>query len=259
MTLLKSIARRLAPQSYSKLQERRTKSLLKKVTARILERYGPVVQDGPFADMKFVSEASNSSVVPKIVGSYESELQDIIRGLVSDKYDAIINIGCAEGYYAVGLARLFPSASVHAFDLDPLARRLCAEMAAANELTVAIHGECTAQLLNELVTKFGRALIVCDCEGAEVQILDPSVVNGLSACDMLVELHDFVDPTISGTIQARFQDSHEVRIIDSQPRNPAEFSAASFLSPLEQRVAVSEFRPNNMQWAFMRAKEAKIA
>lgn len=256
MTILKTIAKRLAPETYSKLQERRSQSLLNTVTARILERYGPVVQAGPFADMKFVSEASNSSVVPKLVGSYEAELHDVIRGLSSDNYDGIVNIGCAEGYYAVGLARLFPSASVHAFDLDPLARRLCGEMAEANDLNVAIHGECTAQLLNELVSKFDRPLIVCDCEGAEVQILDSSVVEGLSACDMLVELHDFVDPTISSVIQTRFQDSHEIQIIDSQPRDPAAFPATSFLSPLEQRVAVAEFRPSNMQWAFMRAKSA---
>ena len=254
MNPLKSIVKNLAPGVYGKLQENRSQRLLKQVTVKILERYGAVVQDGPFAKMKFVSEASNSSVVPKIVGSYEAELHDTIRSLVSNKYAAIVNIGCAEGYYAVGLARLFPSTVVHAFDLDPLARRLCEEMAQSNGVAVTIHGECTAATLNKVLRGSERSLIVCDCEGAEVQILDPKAVDHLAACDMLIELHDFIDPSISSTIQRRFADTHEIRLITSRPRDPAAFPATNFLSGLEQRVAVAEFRPDNMQWAFMHAK-----
>src|SRR6185369_14053667 len=254
MNPLKSIVRNLVPGAYGKLQEKRSQRLLKQVTARILERYGPVVQDGPFAKMKFVSEASNSSVVPKIVGSYEAELHQTVRGLAATDYAAIVNIGCAEGCYAVGLARMFPSAVVHAFDLDPLARRLCGEMAESNGVAVTIHGECTAEALNGVLPKTGRSLIVCDCEGAEVQILDPKAVSALSSCDMLIELHDFIDPSISGTLQRRFADTHDIDLIDSRPRDPQAFPAVSFLTKLEQRLAVAEFRPDNMQWAFMCAK-----
>jgi hypothetical protein len=127
-------------------------------------------------------------------------------------------------------------------------------MARSNGVAVTIHGECTAETLNDVLPRCELSLIVCDCEGAEVEILNPNAVDHLSSCDMLVELHDFIDASISSTMQRRFADTHDVRLIDSRARDPEAYPAVSFLTKLEQRVAVAEFRPANMQWAFMRAQ-----
>jgi protein-L-isoaspartate O-methyltransferase len=54
----------------------------------------------------------------KLLGAYEHSLHDVLLKPVSRQPDPIINVGCAEGYYAVGLARLLPDATVYAFDID---------------------------------------------------------------------------------------------------------------------------------------------
>lgn len=254
MTTLKSLASRIAPGPYRKLQELRSDLLLKKVTVRVLDRYGLVVQAGPFAGMLFAPKTSDGSIVPKIIGSYEAELHDAIRSIQKNNYSTIINVGCAEGYYAVGLARSFPNATVHAFDLDPVARSLCAEMAGSNGVSVRIHGECNAAVLNAVLPADGRSLVVSDCEGAELEILDPSAVRGLVSSDLLIELHDFINPIISSEMQRRFDNTHKITLISSEHRLPEDFPSTAFLSDLEQRVALAEFRPEAMQWAFMLAR-----
>jgi hypothetical protein len=61
-------------------------------------------------------------------------------------------------------------------------------------------------------------LIVCDCEGDEARLLDPALVPGLERCDLLVELHPFVAPSIPDLIAVRFQITHDSVVIRGNSR-----------------------------------------
>src|SRR6478672_6897407 len=66
---------------------------------------GLVVQHGPFKGMKYPGVNSvGSALIPKLLGSYERELHPLIDSICAGQYDQVVDIGCAEGYYAVGLA-----------------------------------------------------------------------------------------------------------------------------------------------------------
>lgn len=77
--------------------------------------HGNIVASGPFAGMRLHPEYSE---LPKFLGTYEANLHPAIRRLTARRYDVILNIGCAEGYYAIGFARAVPGAQVQAFDTD---------------------------------------------------------------------------------------------------------------------------------------------
>ena len=64
-----------------------------------------------------------SSCVPKLIGSYEEEVHPIIEEIIRRRYSIVVNIGCAEGYYAVGFALRIPDAIVYAFDVDTTAQQ----------------------------------------------------------------------------------------------------------------------------------------
>ena len=93
--------------------------------------------------------------MPKLVGSYEAELHGVIEQIVATDYQVVVDVGCAEGYYANGLARRLPSARVYAFDTDPEARHLCEAMAALNgvEKRVIVGGKCEPDDLNALLKR----------------------------------------------------------------------------------------------------------
>ena len=87
-----------------------------------------------FALLKFLEQSSEGCHVAKLLGTYEQPIHSHLLNLISRDYEKILNIGCAEGYYAVGLSRLFPSAVSLAFDTDPVARKACENLAAKNRL-----------------------------------------------------------------------------------------------------------------------------
>lgn len=225
-------------------------------------RDGFVVQGGPFVGMYYLSQVGRgellhgSAFFPKLLGTYEAELHDVIAQFATKSYTTVVNVGCGEGYYAVGLARMLQQAHIYAFDIDQQCQEWCTKIAHLNSVAerVTIAGQCNLEQLRTLTTQ--SALLVVDCEGNELDLLQPDVLPGLRLCDILVEFHDFINPIISHTICERFAATHDITIINSKERNPVGNPALRSLSVYKQHLAVDEFRPTKMQWAFMRAKAA---
>jgi hypothetical protein len=199
-------------------------------------------------------------LLPKIVGCYEAELHGILTQVISRNYDLVLNIGCSEGYYAIGLSLRLPNACVFAFDIDPLARQHCHKIASLNHVSdrVTIQGECTMDQLQELVGD--STLIICDCEGCELQLLRPDSAPCLRACDLIVELHDCFDPCTSKVVTGRFAQSHDTVVLNRASRDPAVYPLLDGLTSYRQRLAVSESRWGTpCKWAFMTRKKAQTA
>jgi methylase of polypeptide subunit release factors len=95
-----------------------------------IRQYGAKIMQGPFAGMDYVTSATEGALTPRLIGTYESELHPYLRDFAAKDLDCVIDVGCAEGYYAVGLARMMPAVTVHAFDIQAHARSACAELAA---------------------------------------------------------------------------------------------------------------------------------
>jgi hypothetical protein len=210
------------------------------------------VQAGPFSGMKYLSTSRGSALVPKIIGAYELELHPAFEQVIRRDYRTVVDIGCAEGYYAVGLALRLPQAIVHGFDLDPEALAGCRRLAEINGVAsrLRLAGRATLGNLASLVGS--ETLIISDCEGAEVELLDPGCVPGLRQADVIVELHDCFVPGASKIIAERFSPTHHVRLIGSQERDPAAFPVLRGLDPEDQHRALDEFRGGRpMQWGFL--------
>ena len=255
MENVKKISHRIAPNLYAQLQERWTRHRINKITQAIIKRNGLKVLAGPFVGMLYVAEPGGSSL-PKLLGSYETELHQWVTAIINTDYRKIINVGCAEGYYAVGLALKVPETRVFAFDIDPRPRQLCEKMAGMNGVSerVEVRGECNCEGLDALLDD--RSLVICDCEGYELELLDPGRVPNLRVSDVLVELHDFIDRSISPTIISRFADTHDISLVSGLERDPSNYPALETFNDWDRHVAVAEFRDEQMQWAFMRAKHS---
>jgi hypothetical protein len=220
------------------------------LTRRFIAQYGTRVQAGPFEGMILPEETSwfDGDMVSKLLGVYEAALQDVLRSILSRSYDSCFNIGCAEGYYAVGLARRSESIQVHAFDCDAAARRVCAAAATLNGVSkrVAVHDRCTRGLLNRLLQS--HSLLVVDCEGAEAELLDPAAVPGLISADLIVECHDFLDRSITPRLKRAFALTHQIRRIDESRLTPPLHPFLSSRSAAQQSLLLNEFRPEPMHW-----------
>src|SRR5215207_138666 len=76
-----------------------------RVAKSFVRANGLSVRRGPFAGMRYPREAvAATTVVPKLLGSFELELHPVLDEVLDRGCSTILNIGSAEGYYAVGLA-----------------------------------------------------------------------------------------------------------------------------------------------------------
>ena len=158
----------------------------------------------------------SSTLFSKLLGFYEKELEPIFEKINSKTYDNIINIGCAEGYYAIGMALNHPKSIVYAFDVNKEARKICYNMARLNNVDdrVIIGELCNINRLKSLELK-NKSLIISDCEGYEKKIFTKDVKDLLQNHDMLIEIHDCIDSSISTQIKEVFKDTHNIQIVKS--------------------------------------------
>lgn len=220
------------------------------------------VMHGPFKGMKYPQKkAVGSALVPKLLGSYEKEIQPIIERICTNRYSEIVDIGCAEGYYAVGLARRLPKAKVYAFDVNQEALFLCQRMAQANNVAERIIAGafCDSNTIRSLPFS-GRALIISDCEGYEKTLFSDEIIPFLADHDLLIEIHDFMDIEISACLRRRFRGTHDIAAIQSvddiAKAHTYCFPELDGYSLAQRRQLLAEERPSVMEWFFMTSRTA---
>lgn len=223
-----------------------------------VECLGLTVRHGPFAGMKYPKAMSTGSLLyPKLLGSYEREVQHLFS---RDNYSAIVDIGCAEGYYAVGLGLRNPKAKIYAFDTNPDALDLCAAMAALNGVSVSTARFCNAETL--LGLDLGpHALIVSDCEGYEVDLFNENVLALLWPHDLFIELHDPVDLTISFRIKSRLTRPFEsfLSSSDIQKAHTYRYPELETYDLHMRHKLLAEGRWDTMEWIFVSAETVATA
>jgi precorrin-6B methylase 2 len=211
---------------------------------------------GPFRGLKYASlKAAGSALLPKIIGSYEDELKPVMDQIFRETYERVIDVGCAEGYYAVGLATKMPATKLFAFDTDLHARRLCKEMASVNGVSerIEISGFCGPTELSNFVSDT-RSLVICDTEGYENILFSEMTVAKLSKCDVLVELHDYFHEGKSKEIVTYFSNSHETTIVSSNfNKYVSDYLPQEKLKRIHLMDSDIAERPIRMCWLFARA------
>jgi hypothetical protein len=222
-------------------------------TALVSSIQPPKVLMGPFVGLRYVTDAVGSAFPPKLLGTYEKELHTEIESLIASAPATVIDIGAAEGYYAVGLATRLPQAQVIAFEMDPKGRELLHQMADLNAIRsrLTVHGLCTIDSLRSVLSSATPPIwLICDAEGAEAELLDPVQIPALHHVRLLIELHPWERPDLLNLLESRFHRASSRRLITSRKRTVADFPPGVPINATsrQKHAAVQEFRGSTMQW-----------
>ena len=225
------------------------------------------VASGPFQGLHMAGTPVNcTAYAAMLLGTYEAELHPVLREICSREHAAILSIGCAEGYYAVGLARQIPTATVSAYDTDPVARERCRQLAEQNDVAdrVIIGEFFTMNMLPEL--KPGETgFIMVDCGGAERHIFhqDSDTWSRLAAYDLLIEIHEFLQPGVSRYIYETFSATHSIqRFFNIEDRRRPLVISSPLIEHLDWRTKVqliAEHRPAALEWYFIQNKSSAFS
>ena len=215
------------------------------------------VADGPFKGMIYPDFiAYGSAMYPKVLGCYESELNPSLESLLKTDYHSIVDIGCAEGYYAVGVAMRQPNAMVYAYDIDVKAMDACEKMAKLNkaEKNMRFGTFCSPETLIGMDFE-KKSLIFSDCEGYEMDLFTPDVVKNLKNCDLIIELHDLYTEKISPSIIDAFSASHQIKLVYSE-NTFIKMRALNLIGDLTDDQILNFFVERNgiMRWAIITPK-----
>ncbi len=264
-SVLRRTASRIVPEAGKRaidhVRARRYLQRMRPLNEEFVRRNGLEVGHGPFTGMRYLpgQEQISGHLIAKLVGSYESQLYPWMeRDWIGGQFDLFVDVGCAEGYYAVGLARAMPDVTVRAYDTYGPAREQCAELARINGVAerVLIGAECTPETLAGLPE--GRVALLSDCEGYERTLLDPRLAPNLHRWSIIVEQHDNVDPSISATIRERFAATHEIETVGSNAVDGSRIEELRWMTPAQRSFALGE-RPLPMTWALLRPRETSGA
>lgn len=227
----------------------------------LLKQHGTVVLDGPLKGLDFLPQSAEGCHIPKLLGCYEQPLLPFIEEAIAADYPLILNIGCAEGYYAVGMARRMAGTRVLAYDLNPNAQQVCAELVARNAVSERVSVGALFQPRDFASVTGQRVLVLCDIEGGERELLDPALAPALAGMDLIVESHECLIPGITQLLSERFSPTHTITVVPDNgqrrlPNAPAWFNN---LAHLDQLLAVWEWRSGPTPWLVMKTRKGRGA
>lgn len=217
----------------------------------------PVIQTGPFQGMYYYKVSTGSVILPKLTGTYESELHPVFDSINMSTYDTCIDVGAGEGYYAVGLAWRFHHLHIIAFETSPTGRRRIRALARRNGVLsrMDVRGLCLPEDLQEALATSARNLLILDVEGFEEQLLDPIQIPALTRTDFIAEVHPEFNPDLGKIIKERFNHTHHLETIEQLPEKslPESIVLPGFLQA-KRHFFTNEFRGPQF-WVIGRVKQ----
>ena len=224
-----------------------------------------VVLDGPFKGMDYSgTEAFCSALYPKILGSYEHELEAVILESLAGDYNLVVDVGAADGYYAVGFAMKSVRTKVVAYEQEARAREELSKLASANGVTGRIEIRNRCDKADILQLPVSRGLMIMDCEGFEDVLLDQECVEHLSRWDFIIETHDGFVRGVSQRLAARFRATHQVKTMDViRDLDKADSFQSQFIAAAPREVQdrlLAECRePGCLRWLVCKSKDSRDA
>lgn len=215
---------------------------------------------GPFQGMEYGKTSSFcSAYYPKILGTYEMELIPVINAFLEKGYCNIVDIGAADGFYAVGFALKSSESKIIAYEQSPRARKQLGILARTNGVqdSIEIRERCERSDMMSLPVTPG--LLIMDCEGYEEVLLDDPVIKRLKDWDFLIETHDGFSRGVTRKLIERFKPTHNVTIIDTiHDLDKADHytpEAIQHLKRRDQDLLLSEQREHaTLRWLFCHSK-----
>lgn len=236
-------------------QAENTKQRRRRVSSEVYDLLGGVVRYGPFKGLAL--EKNNwwggADFGSMLLGLYEKEVLDFLFSAKFDPFENFVDVGAADGYYAVGMLRAGRMRRARCFELSEEGQRTIAANAATNGVTGQIQVLGAAdhmfyEKLNDLDP--ARTVILIDAEGAEFEILDEGSLSALRQATLIIEVHNWVDDFWAKyeTLLTRASSFFEIHFLAPAVRDLTQFPELNDFTDDNRYLLCSEGRPNMMRF-----------
>ena len=213
----------------------------RELAMQVCEQDGERIPTGIFRNMRMPPACAVQAPNSKLLGTFENAIQGLLEKVRGRPYETIRCLGCRDGYYAVGLARLFPGATVYSQENDylssPAADGQDAERTAGeHELLMSLNSEQLATLNKVYERVIGyrdsqagdtakpdteelQFLYAQDMDALTEILARTNTNNAYRNTDILAGTTKVVDPCTLKTLKTAFRDTHDFDVaVDLGPR-----------------------------------------
>lgn len=225
------------------------------------------VSAGPFRGTRCKLTSTGDGVVAKLAGTYEMEVYPAFDAAILRKPEIVLDVGAAEGFYVVALARVLPEAKVIAYEAKQEWWARIEHLLSLNEVgsRCEIRGFCDKGKLSRLLgDNRGRPIfILMDIEGGEFDLLDEETLPLMGNTELLVELHEEESREPGDALAEKLRPTHMVELIWAREtrnlgdvRSPWWKLSCALLPPV--RCRLGEGRAYKMRWMHAVPKGAAV-
>ena len=216
------------------------------------------VAHGPFKGLHLdpVPGWGSMDLCSMLLGTYEIEVMEALHSSELAHCSHLVNIGAADGYYAVGGLYNGRFETADCFELTKAGRQTIKRNADHNGVVdkIRIFGEAGSDFPNMIGdVDWAQTILLCDIEGAEFELLDEDCLDRLSKSTILIEVHNWVEDFQSKyhNLLERVASRFNIKLLERSAL-PAHFLPELRGYPDDNRLLMlSEGRPNIMRFLLL--------
>jgi hypothetical protein len=237
---------------------RRVVSLYRRrLSQKVFAQCGGIVRYGPFTGMRWLGDPNwgLGEQGAMVLGLYEQEVLQSLSEAPS-RFQVFVDVGAADGYYAVGMLHAGKVAHSIAFEIDPESQKAIARLAAANGVAdrITILGAASDQFVETMrqqKIESDKTMFLFDIEGYEFKVLTEDVFAFLRNSLIIVETHAHIYPDPPGELARLIERSaktHRATSWHPGPRNPWTIRELDGYPEIDRWILCSEGRFEPQQW-----------
>ena len=241
----------------------KVKDVIKAKALKIVhDKYKNVISFGLFSGMKLSKNPwwGSYDQISKILGEYEKEVLEKLSYFLSlNKNSTFVDIGAADGFYAVGVAFKNLAKHTYAFEISQQGRSELKKNAILNQCyeKITILEKANKETLKKIYKELKNAVIIIDIEGSEYDLLDIDVLDLFKNSIVIIELHP--NKIKNGKIRENELEENakkyfKISKIYRDVYRPNSFKIFNELSDDERLLAFSEGRSRNPKWLVLEPK-----
>ncbi|RRO02308.1 hypothetical protein [Pectobacterium aquaticum] len=237
-----------------------------RISLEVFDMLEGVVKYGPLKGLKLQSDTwwGKSDLGSMLLGLYEKEILDYIETVHVNDFNAFIDIGAADGYYACGLLASGKVNRAICFEKSELGREIIKSNWIRNgeKGELKVYGEANINSISALSPEdLSKSLVLVDIEGFEFELLTDDFMSALSTCTIIIEVHNWVDDFIP-KYERFLNDAWKFFDIESFQRVDRTTSHLPELRDFtddNRLLLVSERRPCLMRFLKLTPKDSKLS
>lgn len=214
------------------------------------------VQNGIFKNLKINKDISwgSGDIASKIYGLYENKIQ---RLLAEIKKPILIDIGAADGFFAIGCLHSKLSKYCYAFEQSSSGRAALSKTAKMNNVSdkITIMGKVTNENFLSLLPQdinFSNTVLLCDIEGQEYNFFTDEVLKKLKKSHIIIEIHNNNNNDDEIKLMRRIKKFFNISVIFGNDNEYSNLPEIHGLNDIDRNLISCEGRSYIGKWWYLK-------